>query len=42
MQVPCIEPLAIDDNNKVNDSIITLMIVVEGQDTPSEVVPHDA
>lgn len=41
MQVPCIEPLAIDDN-KVNDSITTLMAMVEGQDIPSEVAPHDA
>jgi hypothetical protein len=43
MQAPCNEPLAIDDNNKVNDSITTLLIaMVEGQDIPSEVVPHDA
>lgn len=42
MQVPCIEPLAIDDNNKVNDSITTLIVVVKGQDIPSEVVPYDA
>ncbi len=42
MQTLCIEPLAIDDNNKVNDSIITLIAVVESQDTPSEVVFHDA
>jgi hypothetical protein len=42
MQTPCIEPLTIDDNNKVNDSITTLIAVVEGQDTPSEVVLHDA
>jgi hypothetical protein len=38
MQAPCSEPLAIDDNNKVNYSIT----MVEGQDIPSEVVPHDA
>jgi hypothetical protein len=41
MQVACIEPLAIDDN-KVNDSITTLMAMVESQDIPSEVAPHDA
>jgi hypothetical protein len=38
MKVPCIKPLAIDDNNKVNDSITLLIVVAEGQDTPNEVV----
>ncbi len=42
MQVPCIEPLVIDDNNKVDDSTNTLIVVVEGQDIPNEVVPPDA
>jgi hypothetical protein len=42
MQAPCIEPSAIDDNNKVNHSITTLIALVEGQDTPSEIMPHDA
>jgi hypothetical protein len=38
MKVPCIKPLPIDDNNKVNDSITLLIVVAEGQDTPNEVV----
>jgi len=38
MKVPCIKPLAIDDNNKVDDSTTLLIMVVEGQDTPNEVV----
>ncbi len=42
MQVPCIEPLAIDDNNKVDDSTNALIVVVEGEDIPNEVVPLDA
>jgi hypothetical protein len=42
MQAPCIKPLPINDNNKVNDSTIKLIIVVEGQDIPNELVPHDA
>jgi hypothetical protein len=42
MQVPCIKPLAIDDSNKVNDSTNALIVVVEGQDIPNEVLPLDA
>jgi hypothetical protein len=38
MKVPCIKPLAVDDNNKVNDSTIVLIMVVKGQDIPNEVV----
>jgi hypothetical protein len=38
MKVPCIKPLAVDDNNKVNDSTIVLIVVVKGQDIPNEVV----
>jgi len=38
MQTPCIEPLPINDNNKVDDSTITLIVVVEGQDIPNELV----
>jgi hypothetical protein len=30
MKVPCIKPLAIDDNNKVDDSTIVLIVVVKG------------
>jgi hypothetical protein len=30
MKVSCIKPLAIDDNNKVDDSTIVLIMVVEG------------
>ncbi len=41
MQVPCIEPLAVDDNNKVNDSTTVLIVVVECQNTPNEVMPLD-
>jgi len=42
MQVPCIKPLAIDDSNKVDDSTNALIVMVEGQDIPNEVVPLDA
>jgi hypothetical protein len=42
MQVPCIKPLAIDDSNKVDDSTNALIVVVEGQDIPNEVLPLDA
>ncbi len=42
MQVSCIEPLAIDDNNKVDDSTNALIVVVEGQDIPNEVMPLNA
>jgi len=42
MQVPCIKPLTIDDSNKVDDSTNALIVVVEGQDIPNEVVPLDA
>jgi hypothetical protein len=42
IQVPCIEPLVIDDSNKVDDSTNTLIVVVEGQGIPNEVVPLDA
>jgi hypothetical protein len=42
MQFPCIEPLAIDDNNKIDDSTNALIVVVEGQDIPNEVVPLHA
>jgi len=42
MQVPCIEPLIIDDSNKVDDSTNALIVVVEGQDIPNEVVPPNA
>ncbi len=42
MQVSCIEPLAIDDNNKVDDSTNALIVVVEGQDIPNEVMPLHA
>jgi hypothetical protein len=42
IQVPCIEPLAIDVSNKVNDSTNALIVMVEGQDIPNEVVPLDA
>ncbi len=42
MQVPCIELLAINDNNKVDDSTSALIVVVEGEDIPNEVVPFDA
>jgi hypothetical protein len=38
MKVPCINPLAIDDNNKVDDSTTSLIVVVEGQDIPNELV----
>ncbi len=38
MQGPWIKPLAIDDSNKVNDLVTTLIVVVEGQDIPSEVM----
>jgi hypothetical protein len=38
MKVPCIKPLTIDDNNKVNASTIILIVVVEGQDIPNEIV----
>jgi hypothetical protein len=38
MKVPCIKPLTIDDNNKINDSTIVLIVVVKGQDIPNEVV----
>ncbi len=38
MQAPCIEPLPINDNNKVDDSTITLIVVVEGQDIPNELM----
>jgi hypothetical protein len=41
MQVPRIESLAIYDSNKV-DSTNTLIVVVEGQDIPNEVVPFHA
>jgi hypothetical protein len=37
MKVPCIKPLAVDDN-KVDDSTIVLIVVVKGQDIPNEVV----
>jgi hypothetical protein len=30
--------LTIDDNNKVDDSTIVLIVVVKGQDIPNEVV----
>jgi len=42
MQVPCIEPLAIDDSNKVDDSTNALIVVVEVQDIPNEVMPFHA
>ncbi len=42
LQVPCIKPLAIDDSNKVDDSTNALIVMVEGQDIPNEVVPLDA
>ncbi len=42
IQVPCIEPLAIDVSNKVDDSTNALIVMVEGQDIPNEVVPLDA
>ncbi len=42
MQAPCIKPLPINDSNKVNNSTITLIVVVEGQDIPNELVPHNA
>jgi len=42
MQVPCIEPLSIDDNNKIDDSTNALIVVVEGEDIPNEVVLLDA
>jgi len=42
MQVPCIKPLAIDDSNKVDDSTNALIVMVEGQDIPNEVMPLDA
>jgi len=42
MQVPCIEPLAIDDNNKIDDSTNALIVVVESQNIPNEVVLLDA
>ncbi len=38
MKVPCIKPLAIDDNNKVDDSTIVLIVMVKGQDIPNEIV----
>jgi hypothetical protein len=38
MRGPYIKPLAIDDSNKVDDLITTLIVVVEGQDIPSEVM----
>jgi hypothetical protein len=38
MKVPCIKPLAIDDNNKVDDSTIVLIVAVESEDIPNEVV----
>jgi hypothetical protein len=42
MQAPNIKPLPINDNNKVNDSTITLITVVEGQDIPNELVRPNA
>jgi len=42
MQIPCIKPLVIDDNNEVNDSTNALIVVVEGQDIPNEVVLPNA
>ncbi len=42
MQVPCIEPLTIDDNHKVNDSTNVVIVVVECQDIPNEVTPPDS
>jgi hypothetical protein len=42
IQVPCIEPLVIDDSNKVNDSTNTLIVVIESQDIPNEVMLLDA
>jgi hypothetical protein len=38
MQALCIKPLPINDNNKVDDSTITLIVVVEGQDILNELV----
>jgi len=38
MKVPCIKPLAIDENNKVDDSTLVLIVVVESQDIPNEVM----
>jgi hypothetical protein len=38
MKVPCIKPLAIDDNNKVYDLTTVLIVVVESQDIPNEVM----
>jgi hypothetical protein len=38
MKVPCIKPLAIDDNSKVDESTIVLIVVVKGQDIPNEIV----
>jgi hypothetical protein len=37
-KVLCIKPLAIDDNNKVDDSTIVLIMVVKWQDNPNEVM----
>ncbi len=42
MQAPCIKPLPINDSNKVDDSTITLIAVVESQDIPNELVPPNA
>jgi hypothetical protein len=42
IQVPCIKPLTIDDKNKVNDSTNVIIVVVECQDIPNEVVPPDS
>jgi hypothetical protein len=38
MQAPYIKPLPINDNNKVDDSTITLIVVVEGQDILNELM----
>jgi hypothetical protein len=38
MKAPCIKPLTIDDNNKVDDSTTVLIEVVESQDIPNEVM----
>ncbi len=42
MQAACIKPLPINDSNNVDNSTITLIVVVEGQDIPNELVPPNA
>ncbi len=42
MHILCMKPLTINDNNKVNDSTTTLIVMVKVQDIPNELVPPNA